>query len=105
MLETGGYTVLAAADPEDAIAKVRGQPVRIDCVLTDVVMPRMSGRELTRRLAAERPGLRVVFMSGYTDEAIGHHGVLDAGTHFIQKPFTQQALLRKLRDALDAPGD
>ena len=75
----------------------------IELLLTDVVMPRMSGRETGGEPAALRPGLRVVYMSGYTDEAVGQQGVIEPNTHFLQKPFTAEALLRKLRLVLDEP--
>jgi DNA-binding NtrC family response regulator len=77
---------------------------RIDLVLTDVVMPNMSGRELADRLEECRPGIKVLFMSGYTDDAIMHHRVLDKGTEFIQKPFSPDQLAAKVRDVLVAPG-
>jgi PAS domain S-box-containing protein len=103
ILEEGGYTVLEGGSPEEALAAARSHPGPIHLMLTDVVMPRMGGRDLAAEMAAVRPDLRVLYMSGYTDNAIVHHGVLDAGTHFLQKPFTADALLRKARAVLDEP--
>jgi DNA-binding response OmpR family regulator len=103
ILEAAGYTVLASADPEEALRRVAAPDVPIHLLLTDVVMPRLSGPELARNVRIARHEIKVLFMSGYTDEALGLHGVLGAGTQFIQKPFTADALLGKVREALDEP--
>jgi CheY-like chemotaxis protein len=97
-----GYRVLEAADPTAALALARSYPGEIHIVVSDVVMPGQSGLQLARQLAADRPQVKVLFMSGYTDEAIVRHGLLDAGTNFLQKPFTPAVLARKVRDVLDA---
>jgi PAS domain S-box-containing protein len=104
VLRRCGYTVIVADDGFDALRASEAQNVKIDLLLTDVVMPGMSGRRLADRLAAQRPGLRILYMSGYTEHAIIHHGVLDAGTDFIEKPFTPDQLARKVRKALDRVG-
>ena len=99
-LEALGFRVLAASDAAQAIAICeKDQPV-IDVVLTDVVMPGMNGRDLHERLQKLRPGLRVLFTSGYTASVIAHHGMLEAGIHFIPKPFGIGELAHKLRDVL-----
>jgi CheY-like chemotaxis protein len=100
LLERRGYRVLLAANAEEAL-RLFERNASIDLVLTDVVMPGASGPELIRRLVEERPALKVIYMSGYTDEAIAHHGVLDPGIAFLQKPFTSEALGRKIREVLD----
>ena len=102
ILEEAGYTVLSSASPEEALAAARSHPGPVHLLLSDVVMPRMGGRDLAAQVSALRPGLRVLYMSGYTDEAIVHHGMLDSGTHFLQKPFTSDALLGRVRDLLGA---
>jgi PAS domain S-box-containing protein len=102
ILGQAGYRVLVAARGEEAITLCGQSTEPIHLLLTDVVMPEMSGKEVADRARALVPGLRVVFMSGYTDEAIVHHGVLDADVEFIQKPFTPSALVKKVREVLDA---
>jgi two-component system cell cycle sensor histidine kinase/response regulator CckA len=103
ILEAAGYTVLASADPEEALRRLGAPEVPIHLLLTDVVMPRLSGPELAKNVRIARHEIKVLFMSGYTDEALGLHGVLGVGTQFIQKPFTADALLGKVREALDEP--
>ena len=104
MLESLGYTVLAATGPEAALRLARDHGQAIHLLMTDVVMPGMNGRQLARELAAHIPDLACLFMSGYTANVIAHHGVLDQGVHFIQKPFTLYLLAAKVREAL-AAGD
>jgi two-component system, cell cycle sensor histidine kinase and response regulator CckA len=98
-----GYRVLAAVDPQEAFAQAFRHDGPIALVLTDVVMPGMNGREMYARLSTQRPGLRVLYMSGYAGEALAHHGgVLDAGLRLIQKPFSIADLTRAVREILDA---
>ncbi|MFH2113267.1 MAG: response regulator, partial [Spirochaetota bacterium] len=100
-LEATGYTVLLASDGEDAL-RISGQYTSdIHLLLTDVVMPRVGGRLLVQRLVKKRPAIRVIYMSGYTDDAIVRHGVLDAGTNFLGKPFSSEDLQKKVREVLD----
>ena len=101
MLEHLGYTVLTAATPGDAIDAARKQIEKIDLLMTDVVMPEMNGRDLAGKLLSLYPDLKWLFMSGYTENAIAHHGVLDEGVNFIQKPFSKQDLAVKVRKVLD----
>jgi PAS domain S-box-containing protein len=103
ILQECGYHVLQAKDGQHALELAGQHDGEIHLMLTDVVMPRMSGRELSEQLTPLRPEIRVLYMSGYTDDAIVHHGVLDEGTAFIGKPFSMQALARKVRETLDAP--
>jgi PAS domain S-box-containing protein len=102
ILEQSGYNVLAASRGAEAIRLCRQRTEPIHLLLTDVVMPETSGKEVADRVTEVLPGLRVLFMSGYTDEAIVHHGVLDTDIEFIQKPFTPAALVRKVREVLDS---
>ncbi len=97
-----GYTVLAAGTPGEAMRIAREYPGTIDLLMTDVIMPEMNGRELARNLLSLYPGMKRLFMSGYTANVIAHHGVLDAGVHFLQKPFSTADLAGKLREVLDS---
>jgi PAS domain S-box-containing protein len=100
LLERQGYAVLLAANASEAIELFERHP-SIDVLLTDVVMPGASGPELTKQLVGQRATLKVIYMSGYTEEAIVHHGVLKPGIAFINKPFTSETLGRKIREVLD----
>ncbi|HKL81424.1 MAG TPA: ATP-binding protein, partial [Desulfobacter sp.] len=101
MLERMGYKVLAAGTPGEAIALAREHAGEIHLLMTDVVMPEMNGRDLARNMLSLYPNLKRLFMSGYTANMIAHHGVLDEGVQFIQKPFSKQDLAIKVREALD----
>jgi CheY-like chemotaxis protein len=100
-LEAAGYTVLAAAAGDEALLISAQHAGIIHLLLTDVVMPRMSGQALAQSLLKTRPMAKVLYMSGYADNAFVHHGVVDEGTHFIGKPFTATDITRKVRDVLD----
>ena len=101
MLQRLGYKVLAASTPGQAIDLASTHGNAIDMLMTDVIMPDMNGRDLTTRLLALCPGLKVLFMSGYTANVIAHHGVLDEDVHFIHKPFSKQDLAIKIRETLE----
>src|SRR6478609_3592596 len=102
-LHSQGYRVLSAARGSDAIQLAVEQSSRIDLQLSDVILPNMNGRQIYERLAQTMPKLRVLFMSGYTENIIAPHGVLEGGFYFVQKPFSLKELARKVREALDAP--
>jgi CheY-like chemotaxis protein len=101
MLSGHGYDVLAAADGESAARLCAEHPGGVDLLLTDVVMPEVNGRVLAERLEAMFPSLRVLFMSGYSDEAVVRHGIIRPNTAFIEKPFSESGLARKVREVLD----
>ena len=102
ILEETGYRVLAANGGEEAIQLFNAHKEPIHLMITDVVMPKMSGRDVADRLKQTHPETKVLFMSGYTDEAIVHHGIVDSHIAFIQKPFSEVALSQKIREVLDA---
>ena len=97
-----GYQVIVATSGEDAIRVAEEHPDPIDLLVSDVVMPGMNGPELSRRLASRRPRMKVLYMSGYTDLAVVHHGEIEPGAAFLEKPFTSQLLLTRVREVLDA---
>ena len=99
LLQSTGYCVTTAANGAEGIQQV--QEESFDLVLTDLVMPDMSGRDLAQRVSSLRPDAKVIYMSGYTNDAIVHHGVRDAEVAFLQKPFTSDELAHKLREVLE----
>jgi CheY-like chemotaxis protein len=99
-----GYTVLEAAEGEEALRRAEEHAGPIHLLLTDVVMPGMTGKALAERLGGLRPDLKVLYMSGYTDETIAHHGVLEPGVAFLQKPFSSFNLALKVRQVLNRVG-
>ena len=103
VLQAEGYTVLTAADGDEGIHLCTAYDGPIDLLLTDVVMPSMSGPEMAQHILLMYPAIKVVYMSGYASDAMGDHGVLDPGTAFLQKPFTPDILIRKVRETLDTP--
>jgi PAS domain S-box-containing protein len=103
ILELKGYKVITASNPTEAAQVCERYEGPIHLLLTDVVMPTMSGPQLAEHVAFLRPGLKVLYISGYTDNAIVPHGILEEGVQFLQKPFTQDSLTRKVREVLDAP--
>lgn len=101
ILEQYGYTVLAAQSSAQALSLIDQYPGDIHLLVTDVVMPQMNGRELKEKISALRPGIKALFMSGYTADAIAHHGILEEGIHFLQKPFSAYGLAARVREVLD----
>jgi len=102
ILEGLGYRVLVAESGEQCLERIGAGESPVDLLLTDVVMPRMNGRELYERLRRRRPDLKVLYMSGYASDVIGHHGVAEEGASFLQKPFTSHALAEQVRRAIDS---
>ncbi|MGM0644412.1 MAG: ATP-binding protein, partial [Thermodesulfobacteriota bacterium] len=105
MLEKKGYTVISASAPTEAVEKARNHSGLIDLLMTDVVMPEMNGRDLAVQIAELYPGIRNLFMSGYTANVIAHQGVLDDGVAFIQKPFSMADMTVKVREVLNTARD
>ena len=103
ILKSEGYTVLEAENGIDALSVCERHSNQIHLIVTDVVMPMMNGDELAERLRRTRPETKIIFMSGYADEALNQHRVLETGIPLMQKPFTPDALLLKIREELDAP--
>jgi CheY-like chemotaxis protein len=96
-----GYQIMGAINPVEAINIYRKRKSHIDMIISDVIMPQMSGPEMARKLRVDAPELKVLFMSGYTESMIGKHGVLDQELHYIQKPFGPTEIARKIRTTLD----
>ena len=103
ILETAGYQVLEAGDGQEALVVARNHPARVDLLLTDVIMPGLGGYELAAKLRAERPGLRVLYVSGYTDDHLPQTELATEGVAFLQKPFNCESLSQKVRELLEGP--
>jgi two-component system, cell cycle sensor histidine kinase and response regulator CckA len=102
VLRNEGYSVLQAASAEEALEMDAHALARVDLMITDVVLPGLNGRQLADALRSTHPDMRVLFVSGYTEDAIVHHGVLDEGIAFLPKPFSPRALLSRVRTMLDS---
>jgi CheY-like chemotaxis protein len=105
VVQANGYTVLEASDPKEALHIAAHQQEPIQLLVSDVMMPGLGGPQLAERLLGQRPGLKVLFLSGYTDDAIVRQGVLQEEVNFLQKPFSTAALVQKVRAVLDAAGE
>jgi CheY-like chemotaxis protein len=103
VLERAGYSVVTAADAQSAVALANRHPGQINLLVADMMLPGLSGRELAAQLTIHRPAIKVIYISGTTDDAIARHRVLAPGTEFLQKPFALGQLLQKVRKVLDAP--
>jgi hypothetical protein len=103
ILSSAGYRILLAASPEAALDLLTRNPEPMQLLLTDVVLPGMSGPQLAHRVLSLKPGIRVLYQSGYSDAAIAQHGALESGAALLPKPFTANSLKRKVREVLDAP--
>jgi two-component system, cell cycle sensor histidine kinase and response regulator CckA len=104
LLDDLGYHVLHAATPDEALRQSEAYAGHIDLLLTDVILPKMNGRELAEKIKGFRPAMKCLFMSGYTANVIAHRGMLDEGVQFIAKPFSLQELSAKVRSALEKSG-
>src|SRR5205807_4455557 len=102
-LAINGYNVLDARDGRDAIFFFFKQKTAYEMMITDVIMPHMSGAKLAEQLLLERPGMKVLFVSGYAETTVLRHGAIDVTTRFLQKPFSLKMLAKKIREVLDAP--
>ena len=100
MLKELGYTVLTAGTTGEALRQAKDHLTDIQLLITDVIMPDMNGKDLAKLICDIKPGLKCIFTSGYTSNVIAHHGVLDEGVHFLQKPFSMNDLASKVREVL-----
>ncbi len=103
LLASNGYSVISAENGEEALRKLENMDKPVDLLLTDVVMPVMNGLELGRRVAVLGKAAHTLYMSGYTDDAILQHGVLESGIAFLNKPFSNKDLLKRIREVLESP--
>jgi CheY-like chemotaxis protein len=103
ILEDCGYAVVEASNGEEGLEIFSNHQSAIDLIITDVVMPRMSGKEMAERIQATRPEMKVLFVSGYTQIAVQHSGLLEGGSNFLQKPFTPKSLARKVQELMRSP--